>query len=641
MQPNKMSKQSLINTSHATSFCSFADVYRPKYGVLENVRGIASEGKGKKAKKDDEGTSTEEETSTDEETASEEENSTEEGINTEEETSTDKTTSESATQSGSVLSRMIACLVSMGYQVNYFKMHSERYGSYQRRQRIILTIAAPGLTPIAEPKATHSTLEANQAKYKSKATKSLGKFTRAPFKQFNAGDGIGGLPNIDRGTVHECIRYPDHRLPNWSRTSTRENHSNPPPGECLLPKEKSQRICKCHLLPTVLTSNGKNSAGWSAGLHYDQLRPLTIQEARRGQGWPDEEVIVGTPQQQYAIVGNGVDRSVSFALGLSLFQSVKNDTTVEIGRSGFSGLQDDQLPMRVARPNYPQKQAEFGSHLSTRLRTASLELDDDNVRHGAATRPTRTTRRIAASPATTKSTSTAPKENSATRPPSNPATMGSASSTKQRKDAQRDAQETTPRAGPPSTRPHARLPGSIRPHPSRTATATPHFRQAQLQVTEPAPNPRRARKRCGNKELSAIGIPPPALRQPRSELDGDVRELRTRRTTRAISPFTPLAHLRTKKRGFSAEVPAPQLHLTEDPAPLAGEDAASAPPRKKQRVSRKEVGSLESSVVLSSGERRVVVVGRVWGGDVDRDEDEDEDGDEDDEDEDEDEDWEE
>ena len=55
------------------------------------------------------------------------------------------------------------------------------------------------------------------------------------------------------------------------------------------------------------------------------------------------------------------------------------------------------------------------------------------------------------------------------------------------------------------------------------------------------------------------------------------------------------------------------------------------------------MGSLESSVVLSSGERRVVVVGRVWGGDVDRDEDEDEDGDEDDEDEDEDEDedWEE
>lgn len=40
-----------MNTSHVTSFCSFADVYRPKYGILENVQGIASEKKSNKAKK--------------------------------------------------------------------------------------------------------------------------------------------------------------------------------------------------------------------------------------------------------------------------------------------------------------------------------------------------------------------------------------------------------------------------------------------------------------------------------------------------------------------------------------------------------------------------------------------------------------
>jgi site-specific DNA-cytosine methylase len=169
---------------------------------LENVQGIASEKKSNKAKKLC-NVNTDEEIDVSGETSTEEETSMEEGI------STDEKTSRPATQSGSVLSRMIACLVSMGYQVNYFKMHSEKYGSYQRRQRIILTIAAPGLTPIAEPKATHNTLEACKVNHKSKVTKLPEKCTHAPFKQFNAGDGIGDLPHIDRGTVHECIQFPD------------------------------------------------------------------------------------------------------------------------------------------------------------------------------------------------------------------------------------------------------------------------------------------------------------------------------------------------------------------------------------------------------------------------------------------------
>jgi site-specific DNA-cytosine methylase len=108
-----------MNTSHVTSFCSFADVYRPKYGILENVRGIASEKKSNKAKKLC-NVNTDEEIDVSGETSTEEETSMEEGI------STDEKTSGPATQSGSVLSRMIACLVSMGYQVNYFKMHSEK-----------------------------------------------------------------------------------------------------------------------------------------------------------------------------------------------------------------------------------------------------------------------------------------------------------------------------------------------------------------------------------------------------------------------------------------------------------------------------------------------------------------------------------
>lgn len=41
-------------------------------------------------------------------------------------------------------------------------------------------------------------------------------------------------------------------------------------------------------------------------------------EGRRAQGFPDNEVIVGRPSQQWKIVGNSVSRQVALVLGLSL-----------------------------------------------------------------------------------------------------------------------------------------------------------------------------------------------------------------------------------------------------------------------------------------------------------------------------------
>jgi site-specific DNA-cytosine methylase len=100
------SEQSLTNASHITTFCTAVDVYRPLYGILENVVNMASTRAGL-----------------------EEQN---------------------------VLSQLVACLVSMGYQVNQYIMDSWTYGSCQQRSRIILTIAAPGLEPILQRPHTHS-----------------------------------------------------------------------------------------------------------------------------------------------------------------------------------------------------------------------------------------------------------------------------------------------------------------------------------------------------------------------------------------------------------------------------------------------------------------------------------------------------
>ena len=41
-------------------------------------------------------------------------------------------------------------------------------------------------------------------------------------------------------------------------------------------------------------------------------------EVRRGQGFPDHEVLIGSPSEQWKIVGNSVARPVALALGVSL-----------------------------------------------------------------------------------------------------------------------------------------------------------------------------------------------------------------------------------------------------------------------------------------------------------------------------------
>jgi len=80
-------------------FCSFLDLYRPEYAVLENVVSVANE----------------------------------------------------RIPGQNVLSQVVACLISTGYQVNQYIMDTWSYGSSQHRSRLFMTVAAPGLDPIAQP----------------------------------------------------------------------------------------------------------------------------------------------------------------------------------------------------------------------------------------------------------------------------------------------------------------------------------------------------------------------------------------------------------------------------------------------------------------------------------------------------------
>ncbi|KAJ8121399.1 hypothetical protein ONZ43_g2136 [Nemania bipapillata] len=165
-------------------------------------------------------------------------------------------------------------------------------------------------------------------------------------------DAIGDLPNIQDGKADYYVGYPDHRLAMGYTPIVRKQLQHIPTHPYKM--NFSKAWWGAPGLPRVMTeverrlfpANGKarvaqKSKGWGRvdpnGLigtiptkcmptdlrigqisHWEQNRPISILEARRAQGFPDHEVIVGSRTDQYKVIGNSVSRHVALVLGLAI-----------------------------------------------------------------------------------------------------------------------------------------------------------------------------------------------------------------------------------------------------------------------------------------------------------------------------------
>ena len=75
------------------------------------------------------------------------------------------------------------------------------------------------------------------------------------------------------------------------------------------------------LASTILT---KCDHHWGAYFHYSQNRSFTVREAARIQSFPDHFVFCGNMSEQFAQVGNAVPPLLAKAIGLSLYNLLKN-----------------------------------------------------------------------------------------------------------------------------------------------------------------------------------------------------------------------------------------------------------------------------------------------------------------------------
>ena len=293
---NKGNDRSLFNASMVASVVAFVDFYRPKYALMENVKGMAI-----------------------------------------------------GSDTNNVMAQVICAFVGMGYQVRTFALDAWNFGSPQSRSRIFISIAAAGLTPLPEPPHTHShpnsVVGASLGRTANGLHTSSRYTTLTPFEYITTDQATRDLPRTDART--SCIPYPDHRMPRPLSTLSRVRISSiprfPDGGTFITAFNKGympqaqiddfdwsnsirtrkdskswQRVKRNALMPTIMTDARPYDGLCGTCLHWDEDRLLTMMEVRRGQGYPDDEVIVGLGPEQWKIIGNSVARPVALALGMSL-----------------------------------------------------------------------------------------------------------------------------------------------------------------------------------------------------------------------------------------------------------------------------------------------------------------------------------
>eukprot|EP00899_Mesostigma_viride_P018108 jgi/Mesvir1/26299/Mv12885-RA.1 len=204
------------------------------------------------------------------------------------------------------LRRLWNKLLSLGYTVRYSVALASNYGVPQNRKRFLLMASAPGVAVPSWPK-----LVKGEAADMS---------VRAAFAD---------LGPIERGGGDDPMTFRQEALERGNA-----------PGEWLLPNKAARKegsstgydhVCSNAFFPnptrlkwdrpatTVLTSPSDRWACW----HPDQDRVISVREAARLQGFPDDfRFDTASLTQRYKVVGNAVPPPLAKALGLAISEAL-------------------------------------------------------------------------------------------------------------------------------------------------------------------------------------------------------------------------------------------------------------------------------------------------------------------------------
>ncbi|KAK7283728.1 hypothetical protein RIF29_13469 [Crotalaria pallida] len=320
------SSWSKVQCEMILAFLSFADYFRPRYFLLENVRNFVSYNKGQ------------------------------------------------------TFRLTLASLLEMGYQVRFGILEAGAFGVSQSRRRAFIWAASPGdvLPEWPEPMHVFSAPElkislSEGVKYAAVRSTANG----APLRAITVRDTIGDLPPVGNGASKMNMEYGCEPI-SWFQRNIRgdmvvlKDHISKEMNELNL--IRCQRIPKrpgadwrdlpeekiklsdgqvVNLIPWCLPNTANRHNQWKGlfgrldwegnfptsitdpqpmgkvGMcfHPDQDRILTVREYARSQGFPDSYQFSGNVAHKYRQIGNAVPPPLAFALGRKLKEAVESKSS--------------------------------------------------------------------------------------------------------------------------------------------------------------------------------------------------------------------------------------------------------------------------------------------------------------------------
>ncbi|KAJ4837570.1 hypothetical protein Tsubulata_038149 [Turnera subulata] len=303
------------------AFLSFADYFRPKYFLLENVRNFVSFNKGQ------------------------------------------------------TFRLTLASLLEMGYQVRFGILEAGAYGVSQSRKRAFIWAAAPEETLPEWPEPMHVfaapelKINLSDSSYYAAARSTT---NGAPFRAITVRDTIGDLPAVGNGASETNMEYNEDPV-SWFQKKIRgdavalTDHISKEMNELNLirckkiprrpgadwrdlPEEKVRLSTGqlVDLIPWCLPNTASRHNQWKGlfgrldwdgnfptsitdpqpmgkvGMcfHPEQDRIVTVRECARFQGFPDSYKFAGNIQHKHRQIGNAVPPPLAYALGVKLKEAL-------------------------------------------------------------------------------------------------------------------------------------------------------------------------------------------------------------------------------------------------------------------------------------------------------------------------------
>ncbi len=208
--------------------------------------------------------------------------------------------------SGSAIRQVFSEMRTLGYTLNFAVLDAADFGAAQHRYRFVMLGAREG-QPVAMPKATHGVFATTRAEWQTLR------------------DAIFDL-RLDPGPhseyTPEMARYFALVPPggNWRHLPDKLQVEALGSAAFAAGGGKTGFFRRLSWDAPSPTITGRSNRKASAVCHPDTIRPLSVRESARLQGFPDDWPFAGSMSSQYMQVGNAVPVDLGAAIGAAVVQ---------------------------------------------------------------------------------------------------------------------------------------------------------------------------------------------------------------------------------------------------------------------------------------------------------------------------------